>query len=252
MKSIFPTILLSLIISLSAINLSWAQFEGEILFNLSEVSKEDGRNSSMLLVFTKERIYINSSDDLNVMAGLNTSGILVRNDFQDFVLTIDNNEGLQIARSDLENLTSMINRLQGRTDVQQTPFAWDEKVVETNNTKDIQGYRAQQFILNGDQPNEYVSIWLTDQIKVNWGLLMDAWHSTGKRQFDNEIPIEIVMNKTSFPLLVEVYRENEVVYLAESVSINKDQFDRSKVEISSDMKLLSLADLMMNFFRQQR
>lgn len=237
---------------MSAINLSWAQFEGEILFNLSEVSKEDGRNSSMLLVFTKERIYINSSDDLNVMAGLNTSGILVRNDFQDFVLTIDNNEGLQIARSDLENLTSMINRLQGRTDVQQTPFAWDEKVVETNNTKDIQGYRAQQFILNGDQPNEYVSIWLTDQIKVNWGLLMDAWHSTGKRQFDNEIPIEIVMNKTSFPLLVEVYRENEVVYLAESVSINKDQFDRSKVEISSDMKLLSLADLMMNFFRQQR
>ncbi len=252
MKPFLFTFLFSFIISFTSPNIALAQFEGEILYHMVDPSDENGDSSSMVLMFTKDRIFVNSSNDVNVMAGLSTSGILVRNDYQDFVLTMDNNEGLQIARSELESLSSMLDRLQGRTDVQQTPFPWDDKVVETDNIKEIQGYTAQQFILNGDSADEYVSIWLTDQIQVNWGLLLDAWNSTGKHQFDNEIPIEIVMNHSSFPLLVEVYRENEIVFLAESVSINTDQFDRSKVEISSDMKLLSFTDLMMNFFRQQR
>lgn len=252
MKSILSILLLSFLISFSSLSVAWAQFEGEIIYHMVDPSVENGDRSSMHLMFTKDRIYVNSSSDLNVMAGLSTSGILVRNDYQDFVLTMDNNEGLKIARSELESLTTMINRLQGRSDVQQTPFPWDEKVIETSNFKEMHGYRAQQFILNGDKPDEYVSIWLTSQIKVNWGLLLEAWNSTGKKQFDNEIPIEVVMNTTSFPLLIEVYRENEIVFLAESVSVNTELFDRSKVEISSNMKLLSLSDLMMNFFRQQR
>tara|TARA_R100001143_G_C3361193_1_gene136090 strand:+ start:3976 stop:4734 length:759 start_codon:yes stop_codon:yes gene_type:complete len=252
MKPFLFSLLFSFIIPLSSINVAMAQFEGEIIYHMIDPSEENSDSSNMLLMFTKNRIYVNTSNDVNMMAGLSTSGILVRNDHQDFVLTIDNNEGLQIARSELENLSSMLNRLQGRTAVQQKPFPWDEKVVETGNSQEIQGYSAQQFILNGDTADEYVSIWLTDQIKVNWGLLLEAWNSTGKYQFDNEIPIEVVMNQTSFPLLIEVYRENEVVFLAETVSINTDQFDRSKVEISSDMKLLSFTDLMMNIFRQQR
>jgi hypothetical protein len=252
MKSILTILFFSLMICIASPNLALAQFEGEILYHMTDPSKDDGNSSSMHLMFSNNRIYVNSSVDMNVMAGLSTSGILVRNDHQDFVLSMNNNEGLKIARSELEGLTTMINRLQGRSDVQQTPFPWDEKVVETTNMKEIHGYRAQQFILNSDKPDEYVSIWLTDQIKVNWGLLLDAWYSTGKKQFDNEIPIEVVMNKTSFPLLIEVYRENEIVFLAETVSVNTNQFDRSKLEISSDMKLLSFTDLMMNFFRQQR
>lgn len=252
MKPILTTLFFSFILSLTSLNVAWAQFEGEILYNMVNPSVENGDTSSMQLMFTKDRIYLNASNDLNVMAGLSTSGILVRNDHQDFVLTMDNNEGLKIARSELESLTTMINRLQGRSNVQQTPFPWDEKIVETDNIKDIHGYRVQQFILNGDKPEDYVSIWLTNQIRVNWGLLLEAWNSTGKRQFDNEIPIEVVMNRTSFPLLIEVYRENEIIFLAESISVNTGQFDRSKVEISSNMKLLSFTDLMMNFFRQQR
>lgn len=252
MKPFLTTLLFSFLLVFSSFNEAKAQFEGEIIYHMVDPSDENSDSSSMFLIFTRDRIYVNSSNELDVMAGLSTSGILVRNDLQDFVLTMDNNEGLKIARSELESLTSMLNRLQGRTDVQQTPFPWDDKVVETGNSREILGYNAQQFILNGDNQDEYVSIWLTNQIKVNWGLLLDAWNSTGKQQFDNEIPIEIVMNKTSFPLLIEVYRENEIVFLAESVSINTDQFDRSRVEISSDMKLLSFSDLMMNFFRQQR
>lgn len=252
MKSFLSILLFSFIISFSSLNTARAQFEGEILYHLVDPADENVDSNSMYLMFTKDRIYVNSSSDLNVMAGLSTSGILVRNDYQDFVLTMADNEGLKIARSELESLTMMLNRLQGRTDVQQQPFPWDDKVIETSNIKEIHGYRAQQFILNGDSADEYVSIWLSDQIKVNWGLLLDAWNSTGKQQFDNEIPIEIVMNNSSFPLLIEIYRGNEIVYLAEIASINTDQFDRSKVEISPDMKLLSFSDLMMNFFRQQR
>jgi len=60
------------------------------------------------------------------------------------------------------------------------------------------------------------------------------------------------MNNTSFPLLVEVHEENEIVMRAEAMSVNNRNFDRSKTEIPSDLNVIGLTDLMMNFFRQQR
>lgn len=252
MKLIPYTYLLALCLCITTVQPASAQFEGEILYHLTNPSQEIQEANSMYLLFTKDRIYVDSSSDMNVMAGLRTNGILVRNDQQDFVLMMGNNEGLKVAKSELESMAAMINRIQGRSNVQPVPFPWDEKVIETNNRKDIHGYTVQQFILNGDNPGEFVSVWLTNQIKVNWGLLLEAWYSTGKKQFDNEIPIEMVMNKSSFPLLIEVYRDESIVFQAESITVNTRNLDRTKTEISPDLKLLSFTDMMMNFFRQQR
>jgi len=60
------------------------------------------------------------------------------------------------------------------------------------------------------------------------------------------------MNSNSFPLLIEVFRDETVVMKAEALSVNRSGFDRSKTSVPSDFKLLGLTDLMMNFFRQQR
>lgn len=230
-------------------------YQGEIRFTIYNPSSETGAGeaASMNLVFTGNRIFIDSSLSMNVMAGLQARGVLVRNDLQDFIIITAENEGLKIAKTELENMVAIMNRLQGRQDnSQKTAFDWDNRVTETGRSKAILGKPAYEFILKGEQEGETISVWLTDQIKVNWGLLLDAWYSTGSNQFDHEIPIEMVMNSNSFPLLVEVDRNGDTIFRAEAVTENSRNFNRSKTELSTDMKLLGITDLMMNFFRQQR
>jgi hypothetical protein len=229
-----------------------AQFEGEINF-LIHNPQEPGDVTNLDMTFTKNRIFIGSNSSMDVMTGLSAHGILVRNDLQDFVFMTGDNEALKIAKSDIDALVNLINRVQGRTDTAPpNNFDWDQKVVETGNTRTINGYRTSEFMLKRENENEHVSVWLTEAIKVDWGLLNEAWHTTGSKQVGEEIPIELVMNRNSFPLLVEAYRDGQPVFRAESVNVNSRNFDRTKTELSSGTKLLGFGDLMMNMFRQRR
>lgn len=232
----------------------FAQFEGEIRFEISDLQREIQEEGihELRLTFTKDRIFVDSDVSLNVMSGLSTSGILIRNDLQDFVLMTGQNEGLIIARSELDGVVGLIDRVQGRQNIQSAPFAWDQRVNETGRTQQIEGYTAKQFLMKGDRDGEVISVWLTDQIKINWGLLQEVWYSMGSSRFENEIPIEIVMNRTSFPLLVEVHVEDQMKFRASATMVENTNFDRSKTVVPSGHKLLSFSDLMMNFFRQQR
>lgn len=230
-----------------------AQYEGEIQFMIQNPESGMGEQAGLQLVFNENRIFVDSNVSMNVMAGLRARGVLVRNDQQDFVVITTDHEGLQVAKSDLDALVNMMNRIQGTNNKPApAPFDWENKVVETGKKRTIHGKTAHEFVLKGNNDGEFISVWLTDSIKVDWGLLLDAWYSTGTTRFDHEIPIEMVMNSNSFPLLVEAYRDNSVVFRAEAVSVRSQNFDRSKTEIPSDLKLLGLAELMMNFFRQQR
>ena len=233
---------------------AYAQFEGEIHFDIFE---QQGDNSSLesralRLTVTKDRIFVDSDMSVNVMSGLNANAILVRNDLQDFVLMTGNNEGLKVAKSEMESVVGLIDRVQGRTTMQPEPFDWAQRVTQTGRSQEIHGYTAHEFRMSGDREGEVVHVWLSDQIKINWGLLQEVWYSMGKTRFENEIPVEIVMNKTSFPLIVEATKDGRVVFRAEANKVDVANFDRSKTEIPSGHKLLSFTDLMMNFFRQQR
>lgn len=252
MKRILLSILIS--ICLSALpQYVQAQFEGQIDFLIHNYQDGNQEVTNLDMTFAKDRIYLGSQSTLDVMSGLSTNGILVRNDHQDFVFMTGHNEALKVAKSDIDGLVNLINRVQGKAEPEEkTPFRWDEKVVETGNTKTINGYQTREFVLKSDENNGSVSVWLTDQIKVNWGLLNEVWHTTGSKQLGEEIPIELVMNRNSFPLLVEAFKDDVIVLRAESVVVNTRNFDRSKIELSSDLKMLGFADLMMNMFRQRR
>ncbi|TVR30711.1 MAG: hypothetical protein EA390_07675 [Balneolaceae bacterium] len=252
MKRILLSILIS--ICLSALpQYVQAQFEGQIDFLIHNYQDGNQEVTNLDMTFAKDRIYLGSQSTLDVMSGLSTNGILVRNDHQDFVFMTGHNEALKVAKSDIDGLVNLINRVQGKAEPEEkTPFRWDEKVVETGNTKTINGYQTREFVLKSDENNGSVSVWLTDQIKVNWGLLNEVWHTTGSKQLGEEIPIELVMNRNSFPLLIEAFEDDIIVLRAESVVVNTRNFDRSKIELSSDLKMLGFADLMMNMFRQRR
>ena len=246
---------LSVLLSLATqVDSLFAQFEGEVRFEITEQRSNDreAETSGLRMAFANDRIFVASDVSLNVMSGLSTNGILVRNDLQDFVLMTGNGEGLKVAKSELQSVVGLIDRVQGPAVVQTEPFAWDQRVKETGRSQQIQGYTAHEFQVTGDRDGEIVSVWLSDQIKIKWGLLEEVWYSMGRTRFEKEIPIEIVMNNTSFPLLVEVSRDGQVVLNARASMILATNFDRSLTEVPADTKLLSFTDLMMNFFRQQR
>lgn len=232
-------------------NIAFAQFEGEIRFKVYNPDQQSEETVQMDMTFTKNRIFIDSNTSTNVMAGLQAKGVLVRHDLQDFVVITDQQEALKVAKADLENLIALMNRIQGsESKTVSQPFPWEERLVETGVQKEILGYNSHQFILKGDKETEYASIWLTEEIIVDWGLLSDAWYAIGSKQIDQEVPIEIVMNNQSFPLLIEAHENGRLVFKAESVSVEKDSFDRSKTRLSSNLKVIGLTDLMMNMFRQ--
>lgn len=227
------------------------QFEGEVLFRVFNTDQQSEQITQMGLTFTEDRIFVDSNATVDVMAGLRAQGVLVRHDLQDFVVITDQQEALKVSKSDLENLGNLLNRMRGHEEVaEKQAFPWEERLEETGNERNILGYDAQQFILKGNKEGEYASVWLTDEISVKWGLLSDAWYTIGSKQMDQEVPIEVVMNNRSFPLLVEAYENEHLVFKAEAFAINNDSFDRSKTELSSNMKLIGLTDLMMNMFRQ--
>jgi len=228
-----------------------AQFEGEISFEVTNPNQQSGQPVLMDMTFTENRIFVDSNVSMNVMAGLRAQGVLVRHDEQDFVVITNEDEGLQVAKSDLESLVNLMNQMRGQQqNIATDPFPWEERLVETGKEQRIHGYNTQQFIVKGETDNEYVSVWLTNEINVDWGLLSDAWYAIGSKQLDREVPIEVVMNNQSFPLLVESFVNEQVVFKAESVSIDEDTFDRTKTTLSPALKLIGLTELMMNMFRQ--
>lgn len=243
-------LLLIFILPLAA-NSAFAQFEGEIQFRVFNPDQQSEETVEMDIFFTKNRIFIDSNTSTSVMAGLEAQGVLVRHDFQDFVVITNQQEALKVAKDDLENLVDLMNRMQGREEAKETQrFPWEDRLVETGEQREILGYNAHLFLLKGSEEGEYASIWLTEEITVDWGLLSDAWYAIGSKQLDHEVPIEVVMNNRSFPLLIEAYENNQLVFKAESVSIDEDTFDRSKTRLSSDLKVIGLTELMMNMFRQ--
>ncbi|WP_069132314.1 hypothetical protein [Rhodohalobacter halophilus] len=253
MKKNLSHSLLFLFFFLLTVDHAIAQFEGQVQYQIVNTDEGESEQTNLNMVFTAERIFIGSSSSLEVMSGLSTDGILVRNDEQDFVFNTGEGEAFKIAKYDIDRLVDLMNRVSGRSgNTPKQGFDWEKNVEETGRSRQIQGYTVNEFLLKNESDNRRVSVWLTDQIKVRWGLLNDAWQTTGRNQLDEDLPVELIMNPNSFPLLIEGYAGNKKIFSAEAVTVNTSGFDRSLTELSPNVKLLGLSDLMMSMFRQRR
>ena len=250
---IFRTFLFSLLLIMLSTGSVYAQFEGQIIFDIQQQGQTGIEESSFKMVATKDRMLLESTERVNVMAGLNTSKLLVRNDYQDFVFHTGSNEAMKITKGDLDGLVNLIKRFQGRNGQnEKEKFDWDTSVRETGNTKTLHGYLLREFHLATDQPGNYSKIWLTDGIKVNWGLLSEFWYQAAQDFTESELPVELIMNRNSFPLVIELYQGNQLVFQAVASNVITDSFDHSDLELADNTRLLGLTDLMMNMFRNQR
>lgn len=231
---------------------AYSQFEGEIKFQVEDYTSSEPGQADFTFTATHNRLYLSSEQDIDVITGLRANGLLVRNDHNDFIFNTDTDQAFRVSKDDLDSLMNMIERFSGTSKNGETEkFDWEAGVEETGNTRLHLGYELHEFRLIGEHDHQFASIWLTNQIKVQWGLMVDVWNTAGPRFSESELPIELIMNPHSFPLLVEVFDDGQIVYKAESTNINTDNFDRSRLGLSDDKKLLGLTELMMNMFRQR-
>lgn len=243
-------LILHLICMVIAISPAYSQFEGEITFNLEQFGPAQPEITQFKLTAFNDRVYVASQADVNVLTGLKSDGLLVRNDMQDFVFNTGKDQALKVTKADLDGLMNMIERFSGATQ----PTAngetdWKNRIIETKNSKQHLGYEVQEIRILGDTVDQYASIWLTQDIKVLWGIMTNVWNRAGDRFMDPDFPIELVMNSNSFPLLVEVFDNGRLMARFESVSVETENFDRSVVELSDKKRLVSITEVMMNMFR---
>src|SRR5690625_3140742 len=168
-------LLLSGILMLSANPVS-AQFEGDIRFEISNPLSSGNEVRNMSIAFSDAGIFINSDLSMNLMAGLRAQGVLVRHELNDFIILTDDNEGLKVEKDELDSMIMLVNRMQGKNpNARPEPFPWEEKVKESGRRRTIQGYKAFNFLLEGEEEtNERASVCLTDQFRFSWGFLKDA------------------------------------------------------------------------------
>lgn len=249
MKRLFTLLIFSMICSLWAVP-AYSQFEGEVSFVLEQYRPVGSESSRFKLTSSNDRIYIASEADVNVITGLKSDGVLIRNDLQDFVFNTGQNEALKVTKADLDGVMNMIERFSGASaSSSDKQFDWEKRIIETENRKQHLGYEVQEIRLMGETVDDYASIWLTQDIKILWGIMTNVWNNAGDRFLDPDFPIELVMNSNSFPLLVDVYDNGLLVAKFESVNIDTENFDRSVLELSEQKRLVSLTEIMMNMFR---
>ncbi len=253
MKKFVKTLLISLSLLLIASLPAYSQFEGEIEFQGESITDQQSEKFGFTLTSAANRMLISSDLNVNVITGLKANGLLIRNDLDDFVFYTDTDQALKVSKDDLDGLMNMIDRFGGSAaNGEAETFDWESGVEETGNSRTHLGYTVHEFRLQGEHARQFVSIWLTEDIKMHWGLMVDVWNRAGTKFSESELPIELIMNPNSFPLLVEVFDGGNLVFKIESTNVNTTGFDRSVVELSDDKALLGLTELMMNMFRQRR
>jgi len=251
MKNILFSLFL-LLFSLTVTATAFSQFEGEILFQVEEFEGDRPHTSHFTFTAASNRLFITSQQNLDVFPGVSSDGLLVRNDLQDFIFNTGTDEALKVSKDDLDGLMNLVERFSGLgNNGEKERFDWETGVEETGKSQKHLGFDLHEFRLKGDSDQQFVSVWVTSDINVSWGLLMDVWSRAGTRFSATDLPVELIMNPRSFPLLIEVFDGGQLIYKVESKDVNTDDFDRSVVELSEQKKLLGLTDLMMNMFRQR-
>lgn len=232
-----------------------AQFQGHIVMNVYEDSDKGADINVINMYVTKNRIFFKGGDKMSFSGGIGVepSGLLVRNDEKDFVLIMEQNEALQITKTEIESfmsMLSMMDNMNGNNKKEEKAPA--PKVRYSDKTKNINGFPATEMVLeytDGKNRGDYISIWLTPGIDINWGMLSEPWKNLPQ---DMEATVNGTMRQnlftgSNFPVLVEAFdaQKGKTAKIMEVTEIEKDAVSGSQVEVPSGMKLLGLNDLMM-------
>ncbi len=236
-------------LSLSFITLSMpvqAQFEGQISINLYSDNNGVKEVNQMSMYVTSDRIFLKGEEEMNFGDSFNSGGLLIRNDKKDFVVLMEDNDALQVTKSEIEGLFNMLGSW-GSSSSSKNP---DEKMsyTYTGKKRTIKGYETTELLIQGreDGVDTFISVWLTPNIDINWGMLAERWKNLPE---DAEVAVngisqDAVFKGKNFPMLVEITDKGITKTVMEVNTINESSIAKAMVQIPTGVNLIGVTELM--------
>ncbi|MEO1023681.1 MAG: hypothetical protein AAFW89_14145 [Bacteroidota bacterium] len=232
--------LVSLLFTTSA----FAQFQGHIVMDLYSTNNGKTEINKVNMYVTSDRIMIQGDDEVPLTGGVSTSGLLVRNDKKDFVVMTGEKEALQITKSEIERFFEMASMMGGNKQSQVN----DENAGYryTDNTRTIMGKECAEMIIeNEDEDGGYLSIWLTNGVDINWGMLSESWTGVPEDVDGLVNGLQQEFTGSNFPMLIEAHDKGKTYKVMEVTQLQKSAVAKAMVEIPSGVNLYGFGDLMM-------
>ncbi len=221
-----------------------AQFEGQI--SMTIYSQDDGvltEENVVNLYTTQERILIKGEDKINISDGMmEAEGILIRSDMRDFVIMMGEKEALRFTKEELEGMFSMMSMMSGgEMDDKQS----DANYSYTNEVRTIQGLQATELRVMGKNEKKYLSVWLTNDLDIDWGMLSEPWKNVPTSLSGDVNQMTQEFKSRNFPLLIEVTENGETEKIFEVTKVRKSRIAKDMVEMPAGLQLISLQEMIM-------
>tara|TARA_R110002096_G_scaffold329006_6_gene523096 strand:- start:64170 stop:64952 length:783 start_codon:yes stop_codon:yes gene_type:complete len=229
-----------------------AQFQGQIKMNVYGNSDGDIEVNEVNMYVTANRIFLKGEDKVSFADGMESGGLLIRNDSKDFILLMSDKEALQITKSEIEGLFDMASMVGGG----KANAKMDGKDVKpsyrySNKTRTINGFKSAEMIVEDSSEKKkgsYLSIWLTPNIDINWGMLSEPWKNLPEEVETtvNGMSRETIFNGKNFPTLIEYYdsEKDETIKIMEVTSIKESNVAKAMVQIPAGVNLVGISELM--------
>jgi hypothetical protein len=127
----------------------------------------------------------------------------------------------------------------------------DINYERTNETATIKGYKCEKFIFRDeDKANEHTEVWMTKDLKMNWGMLAEPW-SGGAGAIAESLPTNLIFKENYFPLKVEAFENDKLVSTLEATEVSASPVAKAMVQVPSGVKVLSFQDYLFQEMSNQ-
>lgn len=190
---------------------------------------------------------INSVDPSPITSNLGARDLYVRLDRDDFVFTLDNNQGIVVRKSDVQQLMNLASGFGANRDISITSAAVDYTVTPTNETRRINGYNTRKFILREQDSTVEHHVWVTRDLNIDLGNLAGAM--LGGLPGSDIVPFYNSVGHEGVPLVVESYRNSARVGTIEITNIATG-INPSSVDVPTGTRLMTLQEMILQRMRQ--
>ncbi len=234
---------LILLMMVGFITSSQAQFQGQITMKVYGDNNGVRNENELNMYVTPERIFIKGEEELNFGQPVSSDGLLIRNDKKDFILMLEENDALQVRKSEIEGLVKMFSGASGSDKDSGTKISYEY----TDRKKNVNGREAYELLIRSSESSSTTSVWLTPNVDVNWGMLTQPW---GNLPADAEFAVNRILKNEifesrNFPVLVEVTGKKGTEKVMEVTNIQESNIAKAMVEVPSGVNLIGIFEFMI-------
>jgi hypothetical protein len=225
-------------------------FEGTLVFQSYELENGEMEESgAFTLICNQNRMrFITDGEKASsdMLPGIESDQILIRHDKKDFVIFTGSNEALSITKTDIEGLFGMMKAFMGETPDTDTSTEDNVNLTKTGQSETFNGNRASEWIYTG-QEGEQVHLWLSENLKINWGMFKEPWFSNMSSELSS--PFGRIIDEGYVPLKVEVYKEGDLTMVLETQQVNQQRIPDSELDVPAGITMRTLQQMMMEQFQ---